>query len=361
MHDLDVRWDSGPPFDGMSRANDRPDLHLVDLRPLEPEPAAAGAEHRVRLVERDHPLACLVVADLVERRQELVQRRVEQTDRHRQLAHRLEEPFEVGLLHRQQPSECGRALLVGRRENHLAHDREPVGRHEHVLGAAEADSFRSVCAGAHRVGRCVGVREHAQAPRVVCPAEDELERRARLGLDELDGTEDDLPGRTVDSDQVAFADRRRADGATCSSTSTWSAAHPATQGLPMPRATTAACDVMPPRAVRTPLALIKPWMSSAVVSGRTRITSSPAAAQLGCPVGVEDRATTGRAGGRCEPDRDHFDRRVRVDRRMQQLLDRLRVDAPHGFARVDRSLVDECDRRGDRGETGALRRACLQG
>ena len=35
-------------------------------------------------------------------------------------------------------------------------------------------------------------------------------------------------------------------------TSTWMPSAPATQGLPMPRATTAACEVLPPREVRMP-------------------------------------------------------------------------------------------------------------
>src|SRR2546426_1039065 len=53
---------------------------------------------------------------------------------------------------------------------------------------------------------------------------------------------------------------------------------PATQVLPMPRATTAACDAWPPRAVRMPSATCMPWMSSGDVSTRTRITLRPAAA-----------------------------------------------------------------------------------
>ena len=57
--------------------------------------------------------------------------------------------------------------------------------------------------------------------------------------------------------------------------STVSASQPATHGLPIPRATTAACEVMPPCAVRIPCAAIIPWMSSGVVSQRTRITLSP--------------------------------------------------------------------------------------
>ena len=47
---------------------------------------------------------------------------------------------------------------------------------------------------------------------------------------------------------------------------------PTTQGRPMPRATTAAWLDLPPTAVRMPLATSMPWISSGVVSLRTRIT-----------------------------------------------------------------------------------------
>ncbi len=48
----------------------------------------------------------------------------------------------------------------------------------------------------------------------------------------------------------------------------------------MPRATTAACEVMPPRVVRMPSAACMPWMSSGLVSMRTRITLRPSACSL---------------------------------------------------------------------------------
>ena len=41
--------------------------------------------------------------------------------------------------------------------------------------------------------------------------------------------------------------------------------------LPMPRVTTTACEVMPPREVRMPDATSMPAMSSGVVSPRTRM------------------------------------------------------------------------------------------
>ena len=48
----------------------------------------------------------------------------------------------------------------------------------------------------------------------------------------------------------------------------------------MPRATTAAWLVMPPRAVTIARAACMPLISSGLVSTRTRITSSPLAAML---------------------------------------------------------------------------------
>ena len=50
---------------------------------------------------------------------------------------------------------------------------------------------------------------------------------------------------------------------------------PTTAGRPMPRATSAACEALPPSEVRMPLAAWKPATSSASVNGRTRITSRP--------------------------------------------------------------------------------------
>ncbi len=54
-----------------------------------------------------------------------------------------------------------------------------------------------------------------------------------------------------------------------------SSAQPATHGLPIWRATTAACEVAPPRAVRIPCATAMPWKSSGEVSTRTSTTCSP--------------------------------------------------------------------------------------
>jgi len=64
----------------------------------------------------------------------------------------------------------------------------------------------------------------------------------------------------------------------------------------MPRATTAAWDVAPPREVRIPLAAIMPCTSSGAVSTRTRITSSPLRAAHHGLVGFENDLPGRRAG-----------------------------------------------------------------
>jgi hypothetical protein len=56
------------------------------------------------------------------------------------------------------------------------------------------------------------------------------------------------------------------------------ASAPQTHGAPMPRAMTAACEVLPPRLVRMPSEAIMPTRSSGLVSVRTRMTRSPRAA-----------------------------------------------------------------------------------
>ena len=160
---------------GARGAGDRADLHLVDLRVHDPEPAAARAEHRVRLLQRADAGAHALVGRLLLARQELVQRRVEQADRDRQPGHRLEDPLEVGLLERQQPVERGAALRLGLGQDHLLHDRQPLVAEEHVLGAAEADALGAELARAGGVLGVVGVRAHVEAPLVVGPAEDRLE------------------------------------------------------------------------------------------------------------------------------------------------------------------------------------------
>jgi hypothetical protein len=68
VHDLDERRLPGSLAHCDRGAHDRAHLHLVDLREHQPQPAAAGAEHRVRLVQGADAAAHLVVPRILLRR-----------------------------------------------------------------------------------------------------------------------------------------------------------------------------------------------------------------------------------------------------------------------------------------------------
>ncbi len=83
------------------------------------------------------------------------------------------------------------------------------------------------------------------------------------------------------------------------STSSFSA--PTTQVVPMPRATTAACEVFPPREVSTPTEAIMPPRSSGFVSRRTRMTLRPAAAHSWASVESKTASPTAAPGEAAMP------------------------------------------------------------
>ena len=128
----------------------------------------------------------------------------------------------------------------------------------------------------------------------------------------------------------------------------------------MPRATTAACDVAPPFAVRMPSAAIMPWTSSGVVSVRTRIVLRPSLLPRDRVVGREDDLPGGRARRSVEAFARDRELLVGIDARVKELIERLRVDHADGAALVDQPFVDEVERDLDRGLGAALRAARLQ-
>ena len=127
-------------------------------------------------------------------------------------------------------------------------------------------------------------------------------------------------------------------------TSTCSASQPVTQGVPIPRATTAACEVRPPWAVRIPAACTIPWKSSGVVSQRTRITLSPALPRSSAVSASKTIAPARGARRRVQALGDDLDLGRRVDHRMQQLVELRRVDPRDRFLPRDQPLLDHLDR-----------------
>ena len=76
---------------------------------------------------------------------------------------------------------------------------------------------------------------------------------------------------------------------------------PETHGVPIPRATTAAWEVIPPRAVITPCEACIPPISSGEVSLRIKITFSPLAAQASASSALNTARPTAAPGEAGKP------------------------------------------------------------
>ena len=236
-------------------------LHLRDLRIGDAQAAAAMAQHGVELMQFFHPLEQFPEhrlevlhfgAELGVRSgefpllldvgigqdgevhhqvfplgQELVQRRIEGADHHRESVHGLEQACEIVALHGQEFLQCFAAALFVARQNHGLHVFDAALGEEHVLGAAEADAFgaEETCllgiagdvgvgaeaAGGLRVARDIGIGAHAKAAaELVGPTHKRLEdSRRRVGIHGVSLAGKNFTGGAVERQPVAF---RQGDG-----------------------------------------------------------------------------------------------------------------------------------------------------
>src|SRR6478672_11827612 len=134
-----------------------------------------------------------------------------------------------------------------------------------------------------------------------------------------------------------------------------SSAQPATHGLPIWRATTAACDVAPPRAVRMPWATAMPWKSSGEVSTRTSTTCSPRPTHSTAVSALKTARPTAAPG-----EAGRLGEAGRVELVAQQLVDVRGLDAGDRLFLGDRALVHHVDRDPHGGRGGPLGRASLE-
>ncbi len=141
-----------------------------------------------------------------------------------------------------------------------------------------------------------------------------------------------------------------------------SAPQPTTEGLPIWRPTTAACDVMPPVAVRMPWATDMPWMSSGTVSMRTSRTFLPFCAHATASSAVKTTAPVAAPGeaGRPFAATATVLARLRVEDRVQELVERLRLDLEQRFLLRDEALLAHVDRDLHGGQTRPLAVAGLE-
>ena len=99
---------------------------------------------------------------------------------------------------------------------------------------------------------------------------------------------------------------------------------------------------------------MSPWMSSGVVSQRTRITASPALPRSSAVSASSTIAPVAAPGDAFEPLRGDVDPGVRVDHRVQELVELPGIDARDRLLARDEALVDHLGRDSKRSRRRAL-------
>ena len=289
-----------------------------------------------------------------------MQRRVEQADGHRQAVHRLEEALEVALLQRQQLVEGGATVPIGGqdRPDHL---RAAVGAEEHVLGPAQADPLGAELARPARVLGSVGVRADVQPAQLVGPGEHGPEVLAHLGIDEQHVVGGDAARGSVDGHDVALAQHGSAVEAHLAGADVDLQLSGARDGRHA-HATGHQRRVagLPTLGRQDALRRVK---AGDVVRLRRRSHEDDVASRRrgrhGVPREEHDRAL-GRARRGGDARGQHGELGARVERRMQQRVERLRVDRRERLGLGEQPLVHGIDGEAHRRLRRALGAARLQ-
>ena len=231
-----LRLDLNSLFQNRHRClENRPSLHLGDLGTNDTQSTSPETEHGVELMQfidhlghfcngRSKLLGNLFLPLLVVRLgQELVQRRIEQTDASRQTIEGSENPLEILLLVRQQLGQSRFASILRLGQDHLPHGDDAIPFKEHMLGTAQTDPFGPKRHSVENLIGLVGVGAKPQRSILIGQLHDEVVvlkhlrilRLKRLAYQDLlkltvggvDLTVEDLSRRAVDADRVAFLER----------------------------------------------------------------------------------------------------------------------------------------------------------
>ena len=262
-------------------------------------------------------------------------------------------------MEREEPLERRPSPSFRVRKDHLLHHRQALVPEEHVLGAAEPDPLCSERPGTQCILRSVRVGADAEPSSVVGPREHRLEVLARPQQHERDGADEDATRSTVDRDEIAFDERVRPETGG--------------SGCLVDLQVGAACDTRLPHAAgddgrmgghssvhgQDPLGGKHP-----VNVVRCRLVTDeqdrPCFRALDCSVCVEYDPAARRAGRGVQALAGRLDCCIRVDHRVQELIELCRVDAGQRFVPGDQPFLDHRHGCLERGRGRSLRRSGLQ-
>ena len=144
-------------------------------------------------------------------RQKLVQRRVQQPDRHRQASHDGKQFLEITSLHRQQFGKCRFAANTVCCHDHLAHRDNTVNIEEHMLCPAQANALSSEINGRTGICRRLCVGAHRHSPSIISPGHHRCKSTRHFRLNSFDTAGKHFASATINGDDVAFAQLMVAD------------------------------------------------------------------------------------------------------------------------------------------------------
>ena len=183
-------------------------LHLCDFGIGNSQTAAAVTHHRVELVERLNDSLDLVnglalsVSQLLDVLflcgNELVERRIEETDGYGAALESFIESLKVALLIGKDLVESSFSLFNGVSADHLSERSDSVLFKEHVLCTAETDTLGAELSRLLSVSGCVSVSANLKGSELVCPSHDSAELTCDLSVLCSDSAVVDVTGRTVD-------------------------------------------------------------------------------------------------------------------------------------------------------------------
>ena len=295
-------------------------------------------------------------------RDELVEGRIEQTDGDRAALHGLVDGLKVSLLDRLELGQRLFALLRGLGDDHLAHGLDAVSLKEHMLGTAQADALGAEGGSLLGVVRGVGVGADLQLAELVGPAHQTVEIAGDGGGSGLDLLAVDVAGGAVDGDPVAFlvglAGKLKGlgffvhlDGAAAGNAA---GAHAA--GDDSRVGGHAAADGQNALRVVHTLDILRRGLET------DEDDLGAVLGPLGRGLSGKDDLAAGGAGrgGQTRADDLGLLERGRVERRVQEGIEALRVDHGDGLFLGDHAFVDEIAGDLHRGGSGTLAVAGLQ-
>ena len=345
------------------RLHHGPHLHAVDVRVRNSQAAATVPEHRVGFPHILHPAAHLPgraphvgrqFAYFLQRpRQEFVQGRIQQADRDRQATHDAQNGFEVVLLHGKDLIQRFLAGFVSTGHDHPPHRHQTVLGEKHVLRAAQADALCSEATGDVGVLRRIRVAAHAQATKAVGPLHQFGKVAPEVGCHQRRLPQDNLACCAVQGQSVAGLDGLVADAAVTGAFVDYqiAAANDATfaHAARHHRGMAGHASAGRQDALRS--------VHAADVFRRRFVTNEQDTGTVFVPADGVLRREHGlaacRPGRSRQPSSQHLQRSLRVNHRMQQLVDLRRLHAHYRFAAVDQPFV----RHLHRDTNGGRRRA----